>query len=55
MDGLRPDTSPRGSANLIPVAAARGNRQIMPIIVGYVGLPEDFLVTDVTAHVAREG
>src|SRR5690606_22429696 len=31
-----------GGANLIPVAVARSNRQIMPIVGGYVGTPEDF-------------
>ena len=43
-----------GNANLVPVAVARSNRQIMPIIGGYVGLPEDFITMDVTVHVARE-
>lgn len=43
-----------GNANLVPIAVARSNRQIMPIIGGYVGLPEDFIAMDVTAHVARE-
>jgi len=41
-----------GSANLVPVAAARSNRQIMPIVGGYVGRPEDFITMDVTVHVA---
>ena len=43
-----------GSANLVPVAVARSNRQIMPIIGGYIGLPGDFIAMDVTARVARE-
>ena len=43
-----------GNANLVPVAVARSNRQIMPIIGGYTGLPEDFITMDVTVHVARE-
>lgn len=43
-----------GNANLVPVAVARSNRQIMPIIGGYVGLPEDFIAMDVTVRVARE-
>lgn len=43
-----------GNANLVPVAVARSNRQIMPITGGYVGLPEDFITMDVTVHVARE-
>jgi transglutaminase-like putative cysteine protease len=43
-----------GNANLVPVAVARSNRQIMPITGGYVGLPEDFITMDVTVHVAPE-
>lgn len=43
-----------GSANLIPVAVARGNRQIMPIIGGYVGAPADFLSMDVAVRVTLE-
>jgi len=40
-----------GGANLIPVAVARSNRQIMPIIGGYVGAPEDFLAMNVAVSV----
>lgn len=43
-----------GSANLIPVAVARSNQQIMPIVGGYVGMPADFIAMDVTANVTRE-
>ncbi|WP_274630910.1 transglutaminase family protein [Arvimicrobium flavum] len=43
-----------GNANLIPVAVARSNRQIMPITGGYAGLPEDFMTMEVTVHVARK-
>ncbi|MDH4992411.1 transglutaminase family protein [Aquamicrobium lusatiense] len=43
-----------GGANLIPVAVARSNRQIMPIVGGYVGTPEDFLGMDVTVRVTPE-
>lgn len=43
-----------GGANLIPVAVARSNRQIMPIVGGYVGTPEDFLGMDVTLRVTPE-
>ncbi len=40
-----------GGANLIPVAVGRRNRQIMPIVGGYVGTPEDFLAMDVKVSV----
>ena len=43
-----------GGANLIPVAVARSNRQIMPIVGGYVGTPADFLAMDVAVRVTRE-
>lgn len=40
-----------GGANLIPVAVARSNRQIMPIVGGYIGAPGDFLAMDVAVRV----
>lgn len=40
-----------GGANLIPVAVARSNRQIMPIVGGYIGTPGDFLAMDVDVRV----
>lgn len=40
-----------GGANLIPVAVARSNRQIMPIVGGYVGTAADFLSMDVAVRV----
>ncbi|HEV2503751.1 MAG TPA: transglutaminase family protein [Mesorhizobium sp.] len=40
-----------GSASLIPVAVARDNRQIMPIVGGYIGAPGDFIAMDVTVRV----
>jgi len=43
-----------GGANLIPVAVARGNRQIMPIVGGYVGAPEDFIAMDVEVSVTPQ-
>ncbi len=43
-----------GGANLIPVAVARSNRQIMPIVGGYVGTPEDFIAMDVKVSVTQE-
>ncbi|MDW6022184.1 transglutaminase family protein [Mesorhizobium sp. BAC0120] len=43
-----------GGANLIPVAVARSNRQIMPIVGGYVGSPADFLALDVAVKVTPE-
>lgn len=42
-----------GSANLIPVAFARLNRQIMPVAGGFLGGPEDFDGMDVTVEVRR--
>jgi hypothetical protein len=36
------------------VAVARSNRQIMPIVGGYLGLPEDFISMDVTVRVKPE-
>lgn len=43
-----------GGANLIPVAVARSNRQIMPIVGGYIGTPADFLAMDVAVRVRLE-
>jgi transglutaminase-like putative cysteine protease len=43
-----------GGANLIPVAVARSNRQIMPIVGGYVGASEDFLSMAVDVSVTPE-
>lgn len=43
-----------GGVNLIPVAVARSNRQIMPIVGGYVGTPEDFIDMEVKVSVRRE-
>lgn len=40
-----------GGANLIPVAVARSNRQIMPVVGGYIGTPGDFLAMDVAVRV----
>jgi transglutaminase-like putative cysteine protease len=40
-----------GEANLIPVAVARSNRQIMPVSGSYVGSPKDFIDMDVTVRV----
>lgn len=40
-----------GGANLIPVAVARSNRQIMPIVGGYIGTLGDFLAMDVDVRV----
>lgn len=37
-----------GGGNLIPVAFARVNRQIMPVTGGYLGAPEDFVSLDVS-------
>ena len=36
-----------GGASLIPVAVARSNKQIMPIVGGYVGAAEDFIAMNV--------
>lgn len=43
-----------GGASLIPVGVARSNRQIMPIVGGYVGAPDDFLSMDVAVTVKSE-
>ena len=43
-----------GGANLIPVAVARSNRQIMPIAGGYVGAPQDFIAMDVAVKVTTK-
>jgi transglutaminase-like putative cysteine protease len=43
-----------GGANLIPVAVARSNRQIMPISGGYIGAPEDFVGMDVMVSVTPD-
>lgn len=43
-----------GGASLVPVAVARSNRQIMPIVGGYLGVPEDFISMDVTVHIKAE-
>ena len=43
-----------GGASLIPVAVARSNRQIMPIVGGYVGVPEDFVAMDVMVSVTPQ-
>jgi transglutaminase-like putative cysteine protease len=40
-----------GGANLIPVAVARSNRQIMPVTGGYLGAPEDFASLNVSVKV----
>ena len=40
-----------GGAFLIPVAFARSNTQIMPVVGGYLGTPADFLSMDVEVHV----
>lgn len=40
-----------GGASLIPVAVARSNRQIMPVVGGYIGNVEDFLAMDVAVSV----
>ena len=43
-----------GGARLIAVAVARRNRQIMPIVGGYVGSPENFTAMEVAVSVTRE-
>ncbi len=43
-----------GGANLIPVAVGRSNRQIMPIIGGYLGKAEDFVGMEVSLKVIEE-
>jgi transglutaminase-like putative cysteine protease len=32
----------KGSANLIPVTADRSNKQIMPVVGGFIGAADDF-------------
>ena len=43
-----------GGASLIPVAVARSNRQIMPIVGGYGGAPEDFVAMEVAVSVTPQ-
>lgn len=43
-----------GGASLIPVAVARNNQQIMPIVGGYLGMPEDFMTMDVLVSVTPQ-
>lgn len=43
-----------GEANLIPVAVAHSNRQIMPVVGSYVGTPEAFVGMDVAVRVTAE-
>lgn len=40
-----------GGASLIPVAVARSNRQIMPVVGGYIGTAEDFVAMNVEVSV----
>jgi transglutaminase-like putative cysteine protease len=40
-----------GGSQLVPVAFARFNRQIMPVTGGYIGAPEDFEQMDVSVRV----
>jgi transglutaminase-like putative cysteine protease len=40
-----------GGAQLVPVAFARLNRQIMPVTGGYLGAAEDFVSMDVAVQV----
>jgi transglutaminase-like putative cysteine protease len=40
-----------GEANLIPVAVAHSNKQVVPVVGSYVGSPEDFIGMEVTVHV----
>ncbi|WP_404714050.1 transglutaminase domain-containing protein [Sphingomonas sp. MMS24-J13] len=44
-----------GGANLVPVAIARNNRQIMPVTGGYLGAAEDFVAMEVSVVVTRIG
>ena len=46
-----PTHSRLGGANLIAVAVARNNRQIMPVAGGYFGTKQDFLGMDVDVKV----
>ena len=41
-----------GSANLIPVAVGRCNKQIMPVSGGFIGAADDFIGMDVRVNVA---
>jgi transglutaminase-like putative cysteine protease len=41
-----------GGANLVPVAIARSNRQIMPVTGGYLGAAEDFVAMEVSVVVS---
>ena len=43
-----------GGDNLIPVAVARSNRQIMPVMGGYLGAPGDFSGMDVNVKVLAD-
>lgn len=43
-----------GGGQLVPVAVARLNRQIMPVTGGYVGAPEDFEAMDVAVSARSE-
>jgi transglutaminase-like putative cysteine protease len=43
-----------GGASLIPVAVALNNKQIMPIVGGYVGAAEDFNAMNVEVSVTQE-
>lgn len=43
-----------GGAGLIPLAVGRSNEQIMPVVGGYVGSPEDFVEMDVSVRVAPD-
>jgi len=40
-----------GGNSLIPIAVARSNRQIMPVIGGYLGDPDDFAGMDVIVEI----
>jgi transglutaminase-like putative cysteine protease len=42
-----------GGAFLIPVAVARSNTQIMPVVGGYTGMPADILSMDVEVQVTE--
>jgi transglutaminase-like putative cysteine protease len=43
-----------GGASLIPIAVARTNSQIMPIVGGYLGAPDDFVDMDVAVSVTPQ-
>ncbi len=53
-DAFDPTHRRLGGASLIPVAVARSNKQIMPIIGGYVGAAEDFIAMNVEVSVTQE-